>query len=104
MVSIVPIRIAGRCLLLCGAGILLQACASSPGPQVTGSGRCDASALDWAIGQPAEEATMRRLLRESGAGLIDPLGPLSVVRRDHRSDRLRVFLDSGNVIQSLRCE
>lgn len=84
--------------------LLLQACASSPGPQVAGSGRCDASALGWAIGQPADEDAMRRLSRESGAGLVNPVGPQTVVRQDRRSDRLRVFIDAGNVIQAVRCE
>ena len=47
---------------------------------------------------------MRRLLRESGAGLIDPLGPDSRVRGDHRDDRLRVRIDADNRIRSARCE
>ena len=83
---------------------LLQACASSPGPQVAGSGRCDASALDWAIGQPADEDVMRRLSRESGAGLVNPIGPGTVVKHDARTDRLRVYIDADNRITAARCE
>lgn len=100
MASIVHIRPA--CLGL--ACVLLQACATSPGPQVVGSGRCDDSGLAWAAGQPASEDNMRRLSRESGAGLVNPIGPQTSVRRDHRDDRLRVFIDANNVIQSARCE
>ena len=47
---------------------------------------------------------MRRLSRESAAGLVNPIGPASSVRGDHRNDRLRVFIDAGNVIQAVRCE
>lgn len=103
MPSFVARRIFGPCVLTV-VGCSLSACASSPGPQVAGSGRCDDSALAWAIGQPANEESMRRLSRESGAGLVNPVGPASSVRGDHRDDRLRVFIDAGNVIQAVRCE
>ena len=97
--------LAVRIVLLAGlGGALLSGCAGSPGPQVSGSGRCDDSSLAWAVGQPANEDTMRRIARESGAGLVNPIGPASNVRRDHRLDRLRVFIDAGNVIQAARCE
>jgi hypothetical protein len=94
---------AGAVLAVCGAA-LLAGCLSDPGPRIGGSGRCSDVALGWAIGQPADDATMRRLLRESGAGLIDPLGPDSRVRGDHRDDRLRVRIDADNRIRSARCE
>ncbi|HRN61934.1 MAG TPA: hypothetical protein PK743_00585 [Luteimonas sp.] len=90
--------------LAVAAAVLVAGCASSPGPQVAGSGRCDDSALAWAVGQPASEDNIRRLSRESGAGLVNPIGPETAVRADHRDDRLRVFVDAGNVIQAVRCE
>lgn len=84
--------------------VLLAACASSSGPQVAVGGRCDDGGLAWAVGQPANEENMRRLSRESGAGLVNPIGPATTVRGDHRADRLRVFIDAGNLIQAVRCE
>ena len=105
MASCVATRTTGsRMLATAGCVWLLAACASSPGPQVAGGGRCDDSGLAWAVGQPANEENMRRLSRESGAGLVNPIGPASSVRGDHRNDRLRVFIDAGNVIQAVRCE
>ena len=105
MASCVVTRTTGsRMLATAGCVWLLAACASSPGPQVAGGGRCDDSGLAWSIGQPANEENMRRLSRESGAGLVNPVGPASSVRGDHRNDRLRVFIDAGNVIQAVRCE
>ena len=103
MSSFASIHLMGRLLAVAGcAG--LAACASSPGPQIAGSGRCDDSGLGWAVGQPANEEHMRQLLGDSGAGLVNPIGPDTNVRGDHRSDRLRVFIDASNVIQSVRCE
>ena len=47
---------------------------------------------------------MRRLYSESGAGLVNPIGPYSVVRRDSRTDRLRVYIDKDNTIERASCE
>lgn len=88
---------------LLGVVLLLAGCASSP----TGAGgarSCADAGLAWAVGQPADEPTMRRLLADSGAGLINPIGPDSIVRGDSRSDRLRVYIDPDNVIERVACE
>ena len=90
-------------LLLPASALLLSACVSTPGPQVSGSGQCNASALGWAVGQPADEANMRRLSRESGAGLVNPIGPSTITTKDIRQDRLRVFVDKDNIITSVQC-
>ena len=91
-------------LLLPATALLLSACVSTPGPQVKGSGRCDASTLGWAVGQPANEVNMRRLSSESGAGLVNPIGPTTITTKDIRPDRLRVYVDKDNVITAARCE
>ena len=82
--------------VLAVAATLLSGCVSSPGPEVRGSGQCH--------DEPAAEETMRKLFRESGAGLINPIGPATVVSKDRRDDRLRVFIDKDNVITAVRCE
>ncbi|MCL7714923.1 I78 family peptidase inhibitor [Stenotrophomonas mori] len=88
--------------LLLATGV--SGCLTTPGPTIAGDGHCDASQLQWALGQSGDEATMRRLARESGAGLVNPIGPATVVTRDLRQDRLRVFLDAANTITAVRCE
>ncbi|MEJ2791716.1 MULTISPECIES: hypothetical protein [unclassified Pseudoxanthomonas] len=93
-----------QAFLLTGAAFALSSCVSTPGPQVEGGGRCSDSALGWATGQPADEATLKRLSRESGAGLVNPIGPKTVVKHDARNDRLRVYLDADNRITAARCE
>ena len=82
----------------------LGGCLTTPGPTVAGDGRCDASQLQWAVGQPGNEENMRRVARESGAGLVNPISPTTIVSRDIRQDRLRVFLDANNIITAVRCE
>jgi hypothetical protein len=86
------------------ASLLLGACVSTPGPEVKGAGLCKADGLAWAVGQPADEANMRTLARQSGAGLVNPIGPETITTRDLRQDRLRVFIDKNNVITAVRCE
>ena len=93
-----------RAPLLVLGMLALSACVSTPGPQVAGSGRCSDTALGWAVGQPADEANMRRLSSESGAGLVNPIGPSAVVKHDARTDRLRVYIDAENRITAARCE
>lgn len=76
---------------------------SSPGPQVAGSGRCDAGKVAWAIGAAADRDTMARVWKESGAGLIRPLSPNQPTTRDLRPDRLNVHLDADNRIVRVDC-
>lgn len=86
------------------AAISLGGCLSTPGPTTAGDGRCSDTQLQWAIGKTNDEPTVRRLKQESGAGLLNPIGPKTIVSRDHRPDRLRVFVDADNVITAVRCE
>ncbi|KRG66402.1 Peptidase inhibitor I78 family protein [compost metagenome] len=82
----------------------LSGCLTTPGPTTAGDGRCNDTQLQWAVGQPGNEVNIRRLKQESGAGLLNPIGPTTIVSRDIRQDRLRVFLDAANVITAVRCE
>lgn len=95
-------------LLVPATAVLLAAglggCLSTPGPTVAGDGRCTDTQLQWAVGQQGNEANIRRLKQESGAGLLNPIGPATIVSRDIRQDRLRVYLDAGNTITAVRCE
>jgi len=89
------------CMLLV---LTLGGCLTAPGPTVAGDGRCSDASLQWAVGQPGDEANMRRLAKESGAGLVNPITPTTIVSRDIRQDRLRVYMDADNVITAVRCE
>lgn len=85
----------------------LSACQSTPttsaerGPDY---GRCSDAGVQWAVGKVNDEPTIRRLKQESGAGLVNPISPTTIVSRDIRQDRLRVYVDADNLITAVRCE
>ena len=95
------------------AAVLLAACASvQPDPGTPGrnanaaaaaSGACKAEPVAWAVGKQAEQEVMARVWRESGAGLIRPIGPDTAVTRDYRPDRVNVNIDKNNTITSITC-
>lgn len=78
------------------AALAVAGCASEAGRRPVAT--CSDAGLGWAVGGQATEDVMRRLLAESGTGLINPIGPKTRVSRDSRPDRLRVFIDADNVI------
>jgi len=88
---------------------LLAACSSvqpdpgAPGRAAAAAGACNAEAVTWAVGQPADQEVMRRVWRESGAGLIRPIAPGQAVTRDFRADRVNVHIDRDNKITSVGC-
>lgn len=88
---------------------LLSACsATAPVTQAgpskpTGSGACVADKVQWAVGKPGDQATMGRVWRESGAGLIRPISPNQAVTHDFRADRVNVQLDAKNLITQVTC-
>ena len=92
-----------------GLALLLAACSSiqpdpgAPGRAGAAAGACHAEAVAWAVGQPADEAVMARVWRESGAGLIRPIAPGQAVTRDFRPDRVNVHIDRANTITSVSC-
>jgi hypothetical protein len=73
------------------------------GPTVKGDGRCDAAPVAWAVGQKADEEVMKKVRRQSGAGLIRPIAPGQAVTMDFRQDRINAHLDAGNTITRLDC-
>lgn len=73
------------------------------GPTVKGDGRCDAAPVAWAVGQKADEEVMKKVWKQSGAGLIRPIAPGQAVTMDFRQDRINVHLDAGNTITRLDC-
>ena len=94
--------------LILPCALLMAACQSTPTrtpdtPSQT-AGPCQDAPLQWAVGQNADEPTMRKLTREAGKVLVNPIGPASIVSHDHRTDRLRVYLDDHNRITAVRCE
>lgn len=89
--------------LAVAALLALAGCSNAPPVNEANAGRCDAVPVAWAVGQPADEDAMRRVWRESGSGLIRPVGPDQAMRRDRRDDRITVYIDRNNKITRLEC-
>ena len=89
--------------MLLGACSSIQPDPGAPGRAGAAAGACNAEAVAWAVGQPANEAVMGRIWRESGAGLIRPIAPGQAVTRDFRPDRVNVHIDRDNTITSVGC-
>ena len=94
--------------------ILLAGCASAtndsaaPAPPVIDqtapvSQVCDASAVQYAIGAPFDEANVATLEEQSGARQVRVLRPGSAATMDYRDDRLNIHLESNDMIEALRC-
>ena len=94
---------AGLALSLLGACSSIQPDPGAPGRAGATAGACNAEAVAWAVGQPADKTVMGRVWRESGAGLIRPIAPGQAVTRDLRPDRINVHIDRDNTITSVGC-
>lgn len=94
------------------SGLLLSACASgpepahAPAPPAVGQSEgaaCDSDAVQYAIGEPFDEANASQLQSESGARQVRVLRPNSAATLDYREDRLNIHLDRNDNIEALRC-
>jgi len=90
-----------RSILLCLFAAASTGCADAP---VSPKAVCTTQGLDWAIGKPADEATVFKLRTDSRTGLWRIVTPGQVIRRDQRADRLTIHVDAQNTITGLACE
>lgn len=97
-------------MLLASTTLLVGGCAppasmqpSSPGPQISGDGSCQADRVAWAVGQPATQEVLGKVWKQSGAGLLRPLAPGQAATRDYRPDRVNVQIDGANQITGVTC-
>lgn len=84
--------------------------AAPPPPTVTSSNAaqeqastCDLEAINYAVGEPFDEAGVSQLQSESGASQVRVLRPNDMATMDHRPDRLNIHLDDQDVIADVRC-
>lgn len=87
--------------LALGLGACQHQPAHTPAPPAA---LCNDSGLDWAVGQPNSIQTLARLKQQSGTGILNPIIPGTIVSKDRRTDRLRVYLDGNDIITAVRCE
>ena len=96
------------------AVLLLAGCSSTPSetaapkpptvdPTAPTNQTCDASAVQYAIGAPFDEANVATLEEQSGARQVRVLRPGSAATMDYRDDRLNIHLESNDMVEALRC-
>lgn len=64
---------------------------------------CDATKLQYAVGQKRSEALGAKLMRESGAKTLRWMPPRTAATMDFRSDRLNIAYDDSAVITAVDC-
>ncbi len=64
---------------------------------------CDATKLQYAIGQKSSEALGAKLMRESGAKTLRWMPPRTAATMDFRSNRLNIAYDDAKIITSSDC-
>ncbi|MBT2773846.1 hypothetical protein J7J47_16610 [Halomonas sp. ISL-60] len=84
--------------------------AAPPPPTVAPNGSsdeqaasCDLDAIQYAIGEPFNEASFSQLKSASGVQQVRVLRPGDMATMDHRPDRLNIHLDDQDGIEALRC-
>ncbi|MCH4812515.1 I78 family peptidase inhibitor [Vreelandella neptunia] len=84
--------------------------AAPPPPTVepNGSGNqqaaaCNLDAIQYAIGEPFDEAAVSQLQSDSSARQVRVLRPGDMATMDHRPDRLNIHLNDQDVIEEVRC-
>ncbi len=89
------------------ASVVLAACTSvqpeTAGPAPVAGGQCNAEPVQWALGKTADQDTMAKVWRGSGAGLIRPIAPNQAVTLEYKADRINVHVDASNVITRITC-
>ena len=76
---------------------------SSANSSVDGYPRCDAAAVQFAVGKPASAALLDQAKAKAGAQTARVLGPNDIVTLEYRSDRLNLNTDDAGTINRVNC-
>ena len=74
----------------------------APTPE-TAAMTCDATKVQWTVGQLADEALVAKAKAESGSERLRVIKPNMAVTMDYREDRLNLDVDANNKVTSARC-
>lgn len=77
--------------------------ASSANSSVDGYARCDAAAVQFAVGKPASAALLDQAKAKAGAQTARVLGPNDIVTLEYRSDRLNLNTDDSGKVNRVNC-
>ncbi len=80
-----------------------ESVASSPASSAGGYARCDAAAVQFAVGKPASAALLDQAKAKAGAQTARVLGPNDIVTLEYRSDRLNLNTDDSGKVNRVNC-
>jgi hypothetical protein len=80
-----------------------ESVASSPTSTASGYARCDAAAVQFAVGKPASAALLDQAKAKAGAQTARVLGPHDIVTLEYRSDRLNLNTDDSGKVNRVNC-
>ncbi|KAF1041816.1 MAG: hypothetical protein GAK35_03078 [Herbaspirillum frisingense] len=93
-------------LALLATAAILAACSASREPKTAdagGEGKCDATKVDYLIGENVSGYIERKAMAESGAADVRVLKPDDMATMDFNPKRLNIHTDPGKVIIKLAC-
>lgn len=64
---------------------------------------CNASAVQYAIGQKATGELAKKLMTEAGGDILRWIPPRTAVTRDYRRERLNISYDDDYLITAISC-
>lgn len=91
------------------AAVMLAGCSStsesakSPVVAEAGSGRCEAKAAEFTIGQKASPELLEQARTRSGSQTARVLRPNDMITLEYRSDRLNLNTDASLIITRVNC-
>ncbi|NML85049.1 MAG: starvation-inducible protein [Polaromonas sp.] len=90
-------------LMLCMLVACAQPAPSMTTPAASGSGECNASGAQFAIGRSADATLVEEARQRSGARTARVIRPGQAVTLEFSSQRLNLDIDAGNSVTQARC-
>jgi hypothetical protein len=76
---------------------------TSPGPPAGLENGCDATKVQWAVGQRASEDLLRRAQTAAGAKVARFVRPDQAITREYLGTRLNLALNEQDVVRGATC-
>ena len=74
-----------------------------PPPMAEPAATCDQDKGSWAVGKPADEALLAKVLNDTGAKRTRVLKPGMMVTMEFDGTRVNIRVDNNNVVLSVAC-
>jgi Peptidase inhibitor I78 family len=111
------LRYPARTMVAFALSFGLNACTAAPTPEPSASvfpalppppitepaATCDQSKGSWAVGKPADEALLAKILSDTGAKHTRVLRPGMMVTAEFDGTRINIRVDNNNLVLAVTC-